>query len=280
MRKVADVIRLTNPRLLAIPQLIFLGLFMYGFVVITWWSLHPEGDFTFDLYMSFLTQRTYQDILWRTIQVSVWTAFFSLLLGYPLAYFLARARNTELLLLILVSPWLVSIVVRTFGWMLLLGNAGFINRGLIELGLITLPVRMMFNTTGVVIGLVHVLLPLMVVCIMSVLVKSERSLEEAAGSLGATPFQTFTRIIWPISLPGVYNGLLLVFLVAMGAIVTPILLGGFRQSMVGSQIFQEVFMLFNFPRAAAYAVVLLVVSFLLVIPILLHDRHLRKKRSA
>jgi len=271
--------RLTDPRLLAIPQLIFLGMFLYGFVAITWSSLHPEGTFTFEIYASFMMQRTYQAILWRTIEVSVWTTAICLLLGYPLAYFLARARNTELLLLLLISPWLVSIVVRTFGWMLLLGNAGVINRGLLELGIISLPVRMMFNTTGVIIGLVHVLLPLMVVCILSVLVKSDRALEEAAGSLGASPVQTFTRVIWPISLPGVYNGMLLVFLVAMGAIVTPILLGGFRQTMVGSQIFQEVFMLFNFPRAAAYAVVLLVVSFVLVIPILLHDRHLRRKRN-
>jgi putative spermidine/putrescine transport system permease protein len=163
--------------------------------------------------------------------------------------------------------------------MLLLGNAGVLNKSMLWLGLIDLPVRMMFNTTGVIIGLVHVLLPLMVVCILSVLVKSDHALEEAASSLGATPVQTLIRVIWPISLPGVYNGVLLVFLVAMGAIVTPILLGGFRQTMVGSQVFQEVFMLFNFPRAAAYAVVLLVVSFVMVIPILLHDRHLRRKRN-
>lgn len=271
--------RLADARLLAIPQLILLGLFLYGFGAITWLSLHPQGVFTFEIYTDFLTVRTYQDILLRTIQVSVWTAFFCLLLGYPLAYFLARAKNTELMLLILISPWLVSIVVRTFGWMLLLGNAGFINRSLIELGIIALPIRMMFNTTGVIIGLVHVLLPLMVVCILSVLVKSDRALEEAASSLGASPWQSFFRVVWPISLPGVYNGILLVFLVAMGAIVTPILLGGFRQTMVGSQVFQEVFMLFNFPRAAAYAVVLLVVSFVLVIPILLHDRYLRRKRN-
>lgn len=270
---------LANPRLMAIPQLMFLGLFLYGFVAITWSSVFPDGTFTLEIYASFMTQKTYQDILLRTIQVSVWTSLFCLLLGYPLAYFLARARNTELLLLVLISPWLVSIVVRTFGWMLLLGNAGVLNKSMLWLGLIDLPVRMMFNTTGVIIGLVHVLLPLMVVCIMSVLVKSDRALEEAANSLGATPVQTFTRVIWPISLPGVYNGLLLVFLVAMGAIVTPILLGGFRQTMVGSQVFQEVFMLFNFPRAAAYAVVLLIVSFVLVIPILLHDRHLRRKRN-
>ena len=270
---------LYEPRLLAIPQLLFLGLFLYGFAVITKASLYPHGTFSLEIYINLASERTYRDVLWRTISVSVWTAGLCILLGYPLAYFLARARNTELMLLILISPWLVSIVVRTFGWMLLLGNAGFINRSLIEMGLIDLPIRMMFNTTGVIIGLVHVLLPLMVICILSVLVKADRALEEAASSLGATPVQTFTRVVWPISLPGVYTGTLLVFLVAMGAIVTPILLGGFRQTMVGSQIFQEIFMLFDFPRAAAYAVILLIVSFVLVIPILLHDRHLRRKRN-
>jgi len=271
---------MANPRLLAIPQLGFIGLFLYGFLAIAWSSFFPDGVFSLDIYASFISEKTYQDILLRTIQVSLWTSAFCVLLGYPLAYFLARARNTELMLLILISPWLVSIVVRTFGWMLILGNVGVINKSILALGIVELPVRMMFNTTGVIIGLVHVLLPLMVVCILSVLVKADRALEEAAGSLGATPLQTFVRVIWPISLPGVYNGVLLVFLVAMGAIVTPILLGGFRQTMVGSQVFQEVFMLFNFPRAAAYAVVLLIVSFVMVIPILLHDRHLRRKRSS
>jgi putative spermidine/putrescine transport system permease protein len=103
---------------------------------------------------------------------------------------LARSRHRDLLLILLISPWLVSVVVRTFGWMILLGNRGVINLALKDLGMIDTPIKMMFNATGVIIGLVHVLVPLMVICVLSVLIQAEKQLEEAATSLGASPVQT------------------------------------------------------------------------------------------
>jgi putative spermidine/putrescine transport system permease protein len=269
----------TDRRLLAIPMLLMIAIFLYGFVRIGFESFTPKGEFTLDLYTEFLSEPVYVRILVRTVWVAVVTTCLCLLLGYPVAMLLARSRHRDLLLILLISPWLVSVVVRTFGWMILLGNRGVINLALKDLGMIDTPIKMMFNATGVIIGLVHVLVPLMVICVLSVLIQAEKQLEEAATSLGASPVQTFARVIWPLSLPGVYLGASLTLLTSTGAIVTPLLLGGLRDGMLGTQIYQEIFSMFNFPRAAALAIILLVISFLLVLPLLAHESRMRRKRG-
>ena len=269
----------TDRRLLAIPMLLMIAIFLYGFVRIGFESFTPKGEFTLDLYTEFLSEPVYVRVLVRTIWVAVVTTCLCLLLGYPVAMLLARSRHRDLLLILLISPWLVSVVVRTFGWMILLGNRGVINLALKDLGMIDTPIKMMFNATGVIIGLVHVLVPLMVICVLSVLIQAEKQLEEAATSLGASPVQTFARVIWPLSLPGVYLGASLTLLTSTGAIVTPLLLGGLRDGMLGTQIYQEIFSMFNFPRAAALAIILLVISFLLVLPLLAHESRMRRKRG-
>jgi putative spermidine/putrescine transport system permease protein len=269
----------TDRRLLAIPMLLMIAIFLYGFVRIGFESFTPKGEFTLALYTEFLSEPVYVRVLVRTIWVAVVTTCLCLLLGYPVAMLLARSRHRDLLLIMLISPWLVSVVVRTFGWMILLGNRGVINLALKDLGMIDTPIKMMFNATGVIIGLVHVLVPLMVICVLSVLIQAEKQLEEAATSLGASPVQTFARVIWPLSLPGVYLGASLTLLTSTGAIVTPLLLGGLRDGMLGTQIYQEIFSMFNFPRAAALAIILLVISFLLVLPLLAHESRMRRKRG-
>lgn len=269
----------TDRRLLAIPMLLMIAIFLYGFVRIGFESFTPQGEFTLDLYTEFLSEPVYVRVLVRTVWVAVVTTCLCLLLGYPVAMLLARSRHRDLLLILLISPWLVSVVVRTFGWMILLGNRGVINLALKDLGMIDTPIKMMFNATGVIIGLVHVLVPLMVICVLSVLIQAEKQLEEAATSLGASPVQTFARVIWPLSLPGVYLGASLTLLTSTGAIVTPLLLGGLRDGMLGTQIYQEIFSMFNFPRAAALAIILLVISFLLVLPLLAHESRMRRKRG-
>jgi putative spermidine/putrescine transport system permease protein len=260
-------------------MLLMIAIFLYGFVRIGFESFTPKGEFTLALYTEFLSEPVYVRVLVRTIWVAVVTTCLCLLLGYPVAMLLARSRHRDLLLIMLISPWLVSVVVRTFGWMILLGNRGVINLALKDLGMIDTPIKMMFNATGVIIGLVHVLVPLMVICVLSVLIQAEKQLEEAATSLGASPVQTFARVIWPLSLPGVYLGASLTLLTSTGAIVTPLLLGGLRDGMLGTQIYQEIFSMFNFPRAAALAIILLVISFLLVLPLLAHESRMRRKRG-
>ncbi|MGE0719867.1 MAG: ABC transporter permease, partial [Alphaproteobacteria bacterium] len=123
------------------------------------------------------------------------------------------------------------------------------------------------NTTGVVIGLVHVFCPFMILAILAVFLQLERSQEEASMSLGAGPVETFWRVVLPLSLPGVISGVMLVYLMATGAIVTPLLLGGLRDRMLGTQIYQEMFQLFDFPKAATLAVILTATALLVVLPL-------------
>ena len=130
----------TDRRLLAIPMLLMIAIFLYGFVRIGFESFTPKGEFTLDLYTEFLSEPVYVRVLVRTVWVAVVTTCLCLLLGYPVAMLLARSRHRDLLLILLISPWLVSVVVRTFGWMILLGNRGVINLALKDLGMIDTPI--------------------------------------------------------------------------------------------------------------------------------------------
>ncbi len=182
-------------------------------------------------------------------------------------------------MLLVILPWLVSLVVRTYGWVVLLGNRGTLNSLLMWLGLTDMPVRMLFNQSGVIIGLVHVFCPFMIISILTVFMHIERSFEEASMMLGAGPVQTFMRVIAPLSLPGVVSGCTIVFLLSTGAVITPLLLGGPRNAMLATQIYQDVFQLFNFPKAAAMAILLTLCAALLIWPLQITEkrvlRHLK-----
>lgn len=229
------------------------------------------------LYIDLLRDSGIQSVLVRTIVISAITTFVCAVLGYPLALFLARSRNRNLWLILVISPWLVSIVVRTFGWMVLLGSRGVVNTALHATGIIGPPLRILFTPTAVVIGLVHVFLPFMVIAILSSLLQTDRRLEEASRILGATRWQTFRSVTLPLSVPGLIGGCSLVLLMATGAIVTPLLLGGLRDRMLGTQIYTEIFQVFNFQRAAALALILLVVALALVTPLRFVEGRLRKR---
>jgi len=201
-------------------------------------------------------------------------------LGYPLACFIAAARRRNLLLVLVISPCLTSVIVRTFGWVVILGNRGVLNETLRSLHVIRLPLRILFTTGGTILGLVHVLLPFMVISVLAVLVRLDRALPEAGMSLGAGPVGTFLRITLPLSLPGILSGCSLVYLLACGAIVTPILLGGLRDTMLGTEIFQQIFTQFNFRSSAALGVVLLLTSLAVVIPMQWIEARLRRLAGA
>ncbi len=205
------------------------------------------------------------------------TSALCLLLGYPTAWFLARTRlRRDLLLLLVVMPWLVSIVVRTYGWIVLLGNRGLINDLVMASGLADRPIRLMFNTGGVVIGLVHVFCPFTVMTVLGSLLQQDSAMEEAGTSLGAGPWTNFRRVMLPLSVPGIMSGLTLVYLMSTGAIVTPLLLGGIGDQMLGSQIYTEVFQQFNFPKAAVLAVLLGASSLLVILPLRWMERRLTR----
>jgi putative spermidine/putrescine transport system permease protein len=201
-------------------------------------------------------------ILWRTLKLGFLTTLFTLLLGYPLAWNLARAsgRVKGLLLVLLLSPLLVGVVIRSFGWMVILADNGLINSLLKTSGLAPDGAKLMYNELGVLVGTVHIYLPFMVLSISGTLQNIAPDLELAARSLGASGTTAFRRIIFPLSLPGVFAGCLLVFVLAVSSYVIPVLLGGFKVITTPLLVVQTAIDVNNWPGAAAQAVVLFAAS--------------------
>ena len=267
--------------LLLAPKAILVGIFLFAIASIILGSVRDnDGHLTLATYRELFTTGAIQILVWRTVEIAAITTLICAILSYPLASYIAASRRRNLLLVLVISPWLTSIIVRTFGWIVILGNRGVLNIALRDLGLIRAPLRILFTPTGTILGLVHVMMPFMVISILAVLVQLDRRLPEAGMSLGASPAETFLRVTLPLTLPGVLSGCSLVYLLSCGTIVTPILLGGLRDTMLGTQIFQEIFALYNFHRAAALAMVLLVTSLIVVIPIQWAEARLRRGPGA
>jgi putative spermidine/putrescine transport system permease protein len=264
--------------LLLLPAGLVMSLFIYGLLQLGWQSFLFENQFGLGNYTSFFARADYVNVLIHTIEIAIETTLICLALGFSAAYAIARAKRWRNLLLILVIlPWLVSVVVRTYGWIVILGNRGTLNSLLMWTGLTEGPVRLLYNQTGVLIGLVHVFCPFMIISILTVLMQIDRSLEEASMSLGAGRVETFLRVVAPLSIPGVIAGSTIVFLLSTGTIITPLLLGGPRNGMLSTQIYQDVFQLFNFPKAGAMALILMLVSMLVVWPLQIVERRLTRR---
>jgi putative spermidine/putrescine transport system permease protein len=228
----------------------------------------PHVDITTRHYARIIDDPYYLEVIWTTIRIGLWTTLISLLIGYPLAHWMARIRSRAghaLLLMAVLAPMLTGIVVRTFAWMALLSDKGVINQTLISLGLITQPLQLMYNETGIIIGLVHIYVPFMVLTLTGVIGRIDERLEQAAENLGASPLRAFVEVTLPLSLPGILAGSLLVFALAISAYVTPILLGGFQIMTLPVLIYQQISANFNIGFAAALGMVLLFVSFILVV---------------
>lgn len=206
-----------------------------------------------------LTDGLYVGVLIDTVRLALVVAAISLVLAYPVAYFLATASRfwTAVGFACLLLPFLTSILVRTYAWMILLGRNGIVNRALLDWGLVADPLALLHNETGVVIGMVHVLLPYMVFPLYAVLLRVDRDLVAAAAGLGASPWRIFTRIYFPLTLPGAFAGAVLVFVIALGFFITPALLGGGRVMTIGLLIEQQVRQFLDWPFAAALSALLL-----------------------
>jgi ABC-type spermidine/putrescine transport system permease subunit I len=200
----------------------------------------------------------------RTLRLGLVTTVICALLGYPLAYFLARARPRVLALglFLLIMPLMVSAVIRIFGWIVILGRKGLINEMMTGLGLE--PVKLLYNETAVVIGLVNIFMPFMVLPLMASIERIPTSLEEAAQNLGANWYQMFLRTILPLSVPGLISGCLLVYSISISAFVTPALMDSSRERLAGQQIYDEVLVSFNWPRASSLALTLVLLTLVLL----------------
>ena len=207
----------------------------------------------------------YATLFLRTLRLSLVVTVVCAVLGYPVAYFLARSTSRIMTvgLFLLIMPLLVSTVIRVFGWLVILGSEGLVNQGLRLLGARE-SVRLLYTEGAVIIGLAQQTMPFMVLPIMAAIERISPSLEEAARNLGANWGQMFVRTILPLSMPGLVSGSLLVFSVSMSAFVTPALMGGRRERMVGQQIYEEVLTAYNWPGAASLTIVLSVLMLGLV----------------
>lgn len=223
-------------------------------------------DLTGENFARLLFDPFYRGIIILTLKIAALTTFFSLLLGYPLAYQLSRTRSAwrGVLLFLVVAPLMTGVIVRTYGWIVLMGSEGLINSLLVWLGIIAQPLKMLSTETAVVIALVHILMPYMVFPVFSALASQDPNLERAASTLGASRLRTFTEVTLPLSRSGVVMGSVLVFTLSAGAVVTPTLLGGKNVSMLGQQIYDLVLHTLNWPLASAVACILVALQFSII----------------
>lgn len=201
----------------------------------------------------------YLKVLWNTVVISATVTLCCALIGYPFAYTMANStdRIRRVLMFVVLIPFWTSILVRTFAWMVILQKQGLINQVLIGLGLIEAPLALVYNRTGVLIGMTQILLPFMVFPLYSVMLRIDQSFTAAAATLGAPPVRNFLRVYLPLSLPGLLIGSMLVFIISLGYFITPALLGGAGDIMVAQMIERQIGYFGNWGLAGALAVVLL-----------------------
>jgi putative spermidine/putrescine transport system permease protein len=222
---------------------------------------------TVENYLKFFTDLYYTAVLTRTVRIAFITTAICLLMGFPLAYVLARTRTRykNILIMLVVLPLFVGNAVRAAGWMVAFGNKGVINASLMGTGAISTPLEIMFTETAVIIGITAVNLPFMVLTLQSVIEGIDRAVEEAAFNLGATPMQMAYRVLLPLAMPGVLAGTILTFILAMNAYATPVLLGGPRFQMMGPLVYGQFVQQNNWPFGGAIAFILMTATLLLTL---------------
>ena len=260
---------------LVVPATIFVAIGLLGPIAILFrYSLNQfiPGQFmvdglTIENYIKFFTDSYYLNVLLRTVRVAVICTVACLIMGFPLAYVLARmqSRFKNLLIMLVVLPLFVGNAVRAAGWMTAFGSKGALNASLMGLGLINHPLEIMFTENAVLIGIVAVNLPFMVLTLQSVIEGIPRNVEEAAFSLGAGPAAMFRRVLWPLALPGILAGTILTFILAMNAYATPVLLGGPKFQMMGPLVYGQFAQQNNWPFGGAISFILMTATIVLTV---------------
>ncbi len=256
---------------LLFPALSFLAVFFalpaLGLVVFSFLTQSPQGTaglpLTLSHYVHFFGTPLYSHVLWTTLRISLVTTALAMVLAYPIALVMARSGGAarRVITMIVIAPLIVSVVVRTYGWEVILGNGptGVLNWLLLAGGLIRKPVALLYSETAVVIGSLHVFFPMMVLPLASALGKIDPRVEDAARTLGATGWRTFIRVTVPLSLPGLAVGCTLVFSLTAGSFVTPVILGGTAATMLGMLVDQQILVVYDWPFGATVATVLVAI---------------------
>ena len=258
----------STPWLLSLPSLLlFVGLLAVPMALTAVLSFHVfEGmrgiqtAFTLSNYIEVLTDGYYYELFLRTGLMSLGVTVICIIVGVPETLILAKMRPAlqGTFFVVILGPLLISVVVRTLGWQILLGRQGPVNSALLSLGIVEEPVRFLYSMVGVVIVLTHVLLPFMIVAIWSALQKLDGQVAHAARSLGAGPITTFWRVVLPQLMPGILSGAIIVFTLAASAFATPAIIGGRRVKVVTTAIYDEFLTSLNWPLGAAIAIMLLI----------------------
>jgi putative spermidine/putrescine transport system permease protein len=256
---------------LALPAMAFLAMFLLipaaRLIAASFLTQDSRGALgspvTLSHFVHFFDTSLYSHVLVVTLRISLLTAALAALLGYPVAMVMARSHPavTRVVTFITIAPLIVSVVVRSYGWQLILGNgpAGLLNWTLLSLGVIETPLRLLYSETAVVIGSLHVFLPMMVLPLASAIGRIDPNLEEAARTLGMPAWRVFHRITLPLSLPGLAVGFTLVFSLTAGSFVTPAMLGGTNAQMLGNLIDQQITAIYDWPFGATIATVLVAI---------------------
>ncbi|WP_199085027.1 ABC transporter permease [Bosea sp. ASV33] len=260
---------LTGPALAVFLALVIIPLGMTVLLAFYDWGQYKGivAEFTLKNFREIFSDSYFLEVFLRTLRISVLVTLFAILIGVPEAYILNRMSPAwrGLCLLAILGPLLVSVVARTLGWALLLGSNGLVNRGLMALGLIGQPLEFMFTETGVVIALVHVLIPLMILAVWASLQRLDPQIENAALSLGASRLTIWRRVILPQIVPGILSGGVIVFALAASAFASPAIIGGRRLKVAATLAYDEFLNTLNWPLGAAVAVLLLAALVILTV---------------
>lgn len=228
--------------------------------------LSDAGQWSLEHYQRMWEQPSYWRTFVTTFQVSLLTTGICMLIGYPLAYFLSELprRTANLCMIAVLLPLWTSLLVRTYAWLVLLQRKGLINNAGIALGWWDEPLSLVHNLTGTLIGTVHVMLPFLILPLYSAMRAIDRDYLKAAANLGASPARSFWMVFFPLSLPGLTSGAVIVFILCLGFYITPAVLGGGKVIMVSSRIANDIEVFFNWGAASALGVVLLVLTVALI----------------
>ena len=221
-----------------------------------------DGTFSMENYQRMIERKSYVRIFYTTFEVSLLTTGICVLIGYPLAYFMSQlpSKLANLCLITVLLPFWTSLLVRTYAWLVLLQKNGLVNNWAINLGLWEEPIKIVHNLNGTLIGMVHIMLPFLILPTYGAMRAIDRDYIMAAANLGATPRRAFWTVFFPLSTPGLFAGSLMVFVLCLGFFVTPAVLGGGKVIMVSMKIVSNIELFVNWGAASALGVVLLVLT--------------------
>jgi ABC-type spermidine/putrescine transport system permease subunit I len=252
------------PFLLVAPLLLFMLVFYAVPVAAMLLRSVAEPHWTLANYAALTQDTVFRNVFWTTLHTAIAVTAGTLLLGYPVALALVRARRSAgIILIVVLLPFWTSILVRSYAWMVLLGRHGLINEALLALGLIDSPLRILNTAIAVHIAMIHILLPYMILPIANALRQIDPSLARAAAGLGATPWRSFRQVTLPLSMPGIAAGVLLVFVISLGFYITPALVGGPHETTLSMLIAQHVDQ-FDWPYASALSATLLATTLVII----------------